>query len=334
MDLLPRFRQSGSERLLRRLPIVRPSALAAGAVTVALILGLLPLDVGTIRAVAVIGAVAAVLEFALDAWRGYRSARWPTTPGRITRAWSSGGRRALPHVRYEYAIGDERFEGRRIRFAPVTAVRGLFGGGGGVLDRYPVGREVVVAYDPMAPRHAVLEPGLHAGPLLAAIAAVAVALALWQVDRFDLGIGPAFTIGSRAPAQQPMPDAEVVRAAADPTVVAASAECFPPSAAEERAAMTPTSTTDVRPISCFVGYVSAAAWHIGPQAVVYLDDLDGDPKRTGVAVLVMLGELPDVGTVARTWGWVQPAEEFPCDRVEEPCLVATPLQFVVLLTPT
>jgi hypothetical protein len=30
---------------------------------------------------------------------------------------------------------------------------------------------------------------------------------------------------------------------------------------------------------------------------------------------------------------VQPADEFPCDRVDEPCLLATPLQFVALLTP-
>jgi hypothetical protein len=334
VDAWNRFRRGEGERLLRRLPTVRPTALASGVIVVALILGFLPLDFETIRLLAAVGAVAAVLEFAVDGWRGYRSARWPIVPGRITRAWSSGGRRPVPQVRYEYAIGDERFEGRRIRFASVAAVRGLFGRAGGVLDRYPVGHEVAVAYDPRSPRHAVLEPGLQVGPMVAVVTAVAAALGLWQVAGFDLGIGPGFGVGSRPPEQRRMPDAEVIRAAADPTVVAAAAECFAPSAAEGRAALEASAETGVRPTSCFVGYVSAASWHIGPQAVVYLDDLDGDPARTGVAVLVTLGDLPAVGSVARAWGWVRPADEFPCDRVEEPCLMATPLQFSVLLTPS
>jgi hypothetical protein len=60
-----------------------------------------------------------------------------------------------PRIEYEYTVGSETHRGSRIRFG------GLWGASEAVartyVERYPLGAEVEVAYDPSAPQRGTLE---------------------------------------------------------------------------------------------------------------------------------------------------------------------------------
>jgi hypothetical protein len=317
----------------------RPSAVIGTAIGLAIAFGVLPFDFGTFGLILAVTAVVAVAETAWDVWRGRQSTRWLPVPGTITAAWQTRGRRRRSHVRYEYRVGDEVFEGRRISFGAGAAIGGLFSLGGGVMERYPVGQGVSVYIDPTNPRHAVLEPGVRIANFAGALVMLgAVAFIAFQFRSFGFEFGfnfdPRTVIDRPDPAAQP--PALATRAAVDPTVIAAQGVCIPPSQAAIRAESAATATTEARMTTCVIGYVSLArTGAMGGE--IHLDDLGAEPGNPGVVVLSGVGfgsnSLPPAGAVVQAWGWFQPADDFPCDRVGAPCMLVTPFQISVLLEP-
>lgn len=91
------------------------------------------------------------------------SVSWPTTEGRITRSElvrtvSDGKAMFTSDVGYTYDLDGRSLEGERVWFGDgyrssnVSEFRR-------VVAEYPVGRQVRVHYDPLAPENSVLEPG-------------------------------------------------------------------------------------------------------------------------------------------------------------------------------
>jgi hypothetical protein len=103
------------------------------------------------------GTVAAFLVFQerLDAARA--SDAWPTTKGEVVETWMS--RNLGAHVRYRYTVAGVDYESDRIRL-----VEKLWRDQrSDIVARYPEGRQVTVAYDPVDPSRAALEPGVSRG---------------------------------------------------------------------------------------------------------------------------------------------------------------------------
>lgn len=99
-----------------------------------------------------------------DLVNAVRSVWWPTVPGTITSSevmQRTGGRRATVYeadIRYRFSIDGRDYTGDQIWF-------GQHGNSLGhsphqIVDTYPTGREVTIAYDPDDPEWSVLEPGV------------------------------------------------------------------------------------------------------------------------------------------------------------------------------
>ncbi len=128
---------------------------------------------------------APALEWTVRAWRGIRARRWPQTVGRITCSnviapGTIGARTmrpALADIEYEYRVNDQTLTGTRV---------GVVGGlgttaesGYRVVARYPLGKSVVVWYDPDDPGSAVLEPGSAGDVGLAGFLLCLIAGLIW-----------------------------------------------------------------------------------------------------------------------------------------------------------
>lgn len=125
---------------------------------------------------------------------------------------------------------------------------------------------------------------------------------------------------------------DLAQALADPSVADASARCLTPSQAALRAESPPATPNAFRSPTCILGYVSQVrSGTFGGE--VSLDDLGVDEDAPGVVVLLSLGEKPPLGAVVEASGWVNPREDFPCDRIGHACLLVTPFQFRVLHVP-
>jgi hypothetical protein len=89
---------------------------------------------------------------------------WSSTMGTVNNSYlerrrsSKGGSVNYPVVQYSYQVGGQPYHGSKI--APGMAVGGT--GAGRVVERYPVGAQVMVFYDPQNPSDAVLERKAHA----------------------------------------------------------------------------------------------------------------------------------------------------------------------------
>jgi hypothetical protein len=112
-----------------------------------------------------------------------RSYGFGKTPGIITRSSLEETPKgaAIPAVRYEYRVGDSRFSGADI---PIEKPGKLpWSSPHSVTERYLVGTEVTVSYDPVDPAHSVLEPGFSGeslGRLLLQLPFNLVALGFWS----------------------------------------------------------------------------------------------------------------------------------------------------------
>jgi hypothetical protein len=124
------------------------------------------------------------------AFEGWRARNWPTAPGEITSSkidfhFGRGGPHYTPTVAYTYSIAGIGYQAERLQFGDPDysfesrALRRL--------QRYPVGSQITVRYDPNSPDRAVLEPGVGFDVYLAAVIAgtmfvilVALALGLWH----------------------------------------------------------------------------------------------------------------------------------------------------------
>lgn len=85
--------------------------------------------------------------------------QWPSTMGTVTmstieqRSSSDSGYTDYPVVQYSYQVGGQAFQSYKL--APGPEVGGT--GARKVVDRYPVGAQVMVFYNPENPSEAVLE---------------------------------------------------------------------------------------------------------------------------------------------------------------------------------
>jgi len=89
------------------------------------------------------------------------SAEWPATSGTIIsselNAHPVSRRKAKANIRYEFSVNERRYSGDRIRFVDTS-------GNGksiqqGILDTYPIGKQVEVFYQPDKPSNCVLVRG-------------------------------------------------------------------------------------------------------------------------------------------------------------------------------
>jgi hypothetical protein len=114
------------------------------------------------------------------------SLSWPSVEGRVTSAAIREGTRRVndnrmtvyhPEVAYEFEIDGRHYQGRHVDMSQ------LMGSSGGMLrqakaeeivDRYPIGSDVLVHYDPAQPERAVLVPGGSGGAPTTLIGAIAL----------------------------------------------------------------------------------------------------------------------------------------------------------------
>lgn len=94
--------------------------------------------------------------------RARASRDWPRALGKIHRSrvgeeWDEGPL-YKPDIQFGYVVDGHEFRGTRIRFGGVWKHSWRFLVQSDLRD-YPYGREVEVAYDPLDPSVAVLEPG-------------------------------------------------------------------------------------------------------------------------------------------------------------------------------
>ena len=104
-----------------------------------------------------------VFPFAIyKAWKNVQLAKasmnWPTTAGRIM---ASDVKKVVfrrqPQISYSYSVNGSPFTSQRVSFAGGYKPKEV----DPVLARYPMGAEVVVAYDPHNPAEAALETGVN-----------------------------------------------------------------------------------------------------------------------------------------------------------------------------
>jgi hypothetical protein len=118
----------------------------------------------------VVGSILSTVGFMVAFWLGkpirdeaLASSSWPTAKGRIIRSVleerrDEGKRQVSADVGYEYELGGNTITGSRVWIGD-----DYWASPGGefiaAVERYPVGREVAVHYDPLNNAGSVLEPG-------------------------------------------------------------------------------------------------------------------------------------------------------------------------------
>jgi hypothetical protein len=124
-----------------------------------------PASIAPASAFIVIGAGMAFQQ-GIPASRALRSRHWPRVTGRITTSRAievSGPRGSLaltPSIRYEYSVNGRTYESNTVTYGsfsrPLTE---------DLLSEFPTGATVNVSYDPSAPSHAVLRPGVDSAEI-------------------------------------------------------------------------------------------------------------------------------------------------------------------------
>lgn len=96
--------------------------------------------------------------------RAADTARWPRARATIEKSWVSsyldgeGDRMYKPSVTYRYRVHGRELTARRIRIGGTVRLS-WSGPAEKLVQRYPEGAEVSIAYNPTDPQDAVLEPG-------------------------------------------------------------------------------------------------------------------------------------------------------------------------------
>lgn len=112
----------------------------------------------------IFGAVGVALS--LYGWRIVQNAsmskNWPTTQGEITassvdESHDDDGTSYGANVQYTYVADDQRYSSSTVSFGQYSSSNRNHAQE--IVDRYPVGKLVIVSYDPNNPATAVLEPG-------------------------------------------------------------------------------------------------------------------------------------------------------------------------------
>ena len=95
------------------------------------------------------------------------STNWPAIDGQITSSLvehstdADGADSYSPKVTYSYFLDNQPYEGHSIKFGENSYSNQRKARE--ILNRYPVGRAVIVFYDPANPENSVLEPGVSVG---------------------------------------------------------------------------------------------------------------------------------------------------------------------------
>ncbi len=96
--------------------------------------------------------------------RSSRSRHWPQVRGKIVASHMKSEIKSVaqgsqisyvPVIRYEYHVEGRPYASSRLNFSVVQGISEDWARG--IADRYPVGKEVVVYYDPKKPSESVLE---------------------------------------------------------------------------------------------------------------------------------------------------------------------------------
>lgn len=95
---------------------------------------------------------------------------WPTAAGRVVRSEvehstdSEGGDSYLPQIDYRYQVEGQDYENDRVRYGENSYSNRRQAEA--EAEKYPVGRQVEVYYEPGDPENSVLEPGATLGSYL------------------------------------------------------------------------------------------------------------------------------------------------------------------------
>ena len=140
-----------------------------------------------------------------------RSERWPVTEGVILTAkmQSHSGEHGDTYstaVTYEYRVVGEKYTGNKIAIGAMSSSSSY---AHGVLDRYPVGKQVVVHYSPEHPTEAVLETGIHGGTWICLGVGIAFALAGAMFLQLSRAAERAELPGAPPSGIHPQPDGSV-----------------------------------------------------------------------------------------------------------------------------
>lgn len=144
--------------------------------------------------------IGVVLLFGLPTLeRAKASTGWPKASGQVTSSRirdkvNNGKRSYWAEVKYDYTVDGTTHTGSTISFgAGTTSMRMT---AEKTADRYPVGKEVSVHYDPAAPNVSVLEPGVTFGAYVGIVIGAILGLV-------GLGILITFLIGRFRGDQEP-----------------------------------------------------------------------------------------------------------------------------------
>ncbi|MFN8598094.1 MAG: DUF3592 domain-containing protein [Anaerolineae bacterium] len=116
-----------------------------------------------------------------------KSQHWPTTAGQILvstiqyRRKSGGGHSLYPVVLYTYQVKGQSYQSQRIYFGTLLGGSALTG----ISQKYPVGAQVPVYYNPENPAEAVLERTIPVARVLgfAGVIMIAAAAATYFMPR-------------------------------------------------------------------------------------------------------------------------------------------------------
>jgi hypothetical protein len=98
--------------------------------------------------------------------KSLRTERWPVTDGVVQSAemkshsGSKGGTTYSAEITYTYQVTGSRYTGDKVSIGQMSSSSEY---AQGILNRYPVGKKVLVHYSPGDPSEAVLEMGIHGG---------------------------------------------------------------------------------------------------------------------------------------------------------------------------
>ena len=113
-----------------------------------------------------IGGIGTAAWASYTLWQAMRSEEWPRTTGEVLTSGieksrdSDGTPMYRAQVTYKYRVGSRELTGTRVFFGDSLKVSWV-GPASKLAAKYKVGAAVRVAYDPLKPSVAVLEPGAN-----------------------------------------------------------------------------------------------------------------------------------------------------------------------------
>lgn len=122
----------------------------------------------------IVSGVIATIWGGLLLARARKKMHWPAVTGRIEVSEAASAEDdLLPHIEYSYTVQDVDYR-KTLDFPGGSSPTPEFAAS--YVEKYPLGAEVQVYYDPQHPEHATLETGLQGGDWLVFIFGVATVM--------------------------------------------------------------------------------------------------------------------------------------------------------------